>query len=119
MCCFQDKVSSMVNPINLISVALIIGFVDARTGAHSNTIESTWRHVMAFLNPYNRKGDYIHHLALYMFSAICRAEKVDQFTKFLHLVATIDLSECPTASQTLLGWQPPSPQTIYESTAFY
>jgi hypothetical protein len=54
-----------------------IGFVDERTGAHTNTIESTWRHVKAFLSPYNRKGDYIHHLARYMFAARCRAEKVD------------------------------------------
>ena len=75
-----------------------IDFLDVRTGAHTNTIDRTWRHVKAFLSPYNRKGEYTHHLAHYMFSARCRAEKVDQFTKFLHLVATIDLSECPTAS---------------------
>ena len=77
-----------------------IGFVDERTGAHSNTIESTWRHVKAFLGPYNRKGDYVHHLAHYMFAASCRAEKVDQCTKFLHLVATINWSECPTPSES-------------------
>ena len=37
-----------------------IGFVDERTGAHTNTTESTWRHAKAFLSPYNRKGEYIH-----------------------------------------------------------
>ena len=63
------------------------------TGAHTNTIESTWLHVKAFLEPYNRKGDYIYHLAHYMFSAKCRAEKVDEFTKFLLLVATVNLGE--------------------------
>jgi len=63
------------------------------TGAHANTIESTWHHVKAFLMPYNGKGDYIHHLAHYMFSARSRAEKVDEFTKFLHLVATVNLSD--------------------------
>ena len=50
---------------------------------HAKTIDSTWRHVKAFLNPYNRKGEYILHLAQYMFAARCRNENVDQFTKFL------------------------------------
>jgi len=72
------------------------GFVDERTGDHTNTIDSTWRHVKAFLGPYNRKGDYIHYLAHYMFATRCRAEKVDHFTKFLHFVAKVDVSECPT-----------------------
>jgi uncharacterized protein (DUF983 family) len=31
----------------------IIGFLGVGTGAHTNTIKSTWRHVKAFLNPYN------------------------------------------------------------------
>ena len=69
-----------------------IGFVDERTGAHTNTIATTWRHVKAFLNPYNRKREYIFHLAQYMFAAQCRSENVDQFTKFLHIVANTDWS---------------------------
>jgi len=77
-----------------------IGFVDERTGANTKIIESTGRHVKAFLGSYNRKRDYIHHLAHYMFAARCRAEKADQFTKFLHLIATIDWSECPTPSES-------------------
>jgi hypothetical protein len=77
-----------------------IGFVDERTGANTKIIESTGRHVKAFLGPYNRNGDYIHHLAHYMFAARCRAEKADQFTKFLHLIATTDWSECPTLSES-------------------
>ena len=72
-----------------------IEFVDQRTGAHTNTIECTWRHVKAYLSPYNRKRDYIYHLAQYMFAARCRAENVDPFTKFLQLVATTDWSHCP------------------------
>ena len=39
------------------------GVVDVRTGARTNMIESTWRHVKALLNLYNRMGDYIYHLA--------------------------------------------------------
>jgi len=35
-----------------------------------------------------------------MFAARCRAEKVDQFTKFLHPVATIDWRECPVPSES-------------------
>jgi hypothetical protein len=34
-----------------------IEFVDKRTGAHTNTNESTWRHAKASFSPYNRKGE--------------------------------------------------------------
>jgi hypothetical protein len=43
-----------------------------------------------FSQPLQPAGDYIYHLAHYMFAARCREEKVDQFTKFLHPVATMD-----------------------------
>jgi len=78
----------------------IIRFVDDHTGAHTNPVASTWHHVKAFPIPYNRKGHYIHHLANYMSAARCREEKLDQFTKFLHLVAAIDWSKCPTTSES-------------------
>jgi hypothetical protein len=48
---------------------------------------------------------YIHHLAQYIFAASFRAEKVDQFTKFLHLDATIDSGECPTPSESCTTWR--------------
>jgi hypothetical protein len=44
--------------------------------------------MMAFLNAYNRMGDYIYHLARYMFAAGCRSDNVDHFTKFIGIVAT-------------------------------
>jgi transposase-like protein len=72
-----------------------IGFVDQRTGAHTNTIEGTWLHVKVYLSPYNRQVDYIYHTAYYMFATKFRAEKVHPFTKFLHLVATTDWSLWP------------------------
>jgi hypothetical protein len=40
-----------------------------------------------FVNPYCRKRSYIWDLAHYMFAARCKAENVDPFTKFLHIVA--------------------------------
>ena len=77
------------------TVKRTIGFVDQRTGAHINTIQSTWRHVRAFLNPYNRGGDYVYHLAQYMFMVRCKAENVDEFTKFIQIVANIDWNQTP------------------------
>jgi hypothetical protein len=77
-----------------------IGFIDPVTGAHTNTIECQWRHLKASLNPYNRQTDYIYQMAHYMFAARCRAQNIDQFTEFLHLVASTDCSTSapPTSS---------------------
>jgi hypothetical protein len=69
-----------------------IGFVDLRTGAHTNTIESTWRHVKAFPSPYNRQTDYVYTLAEYMFHARCRALGVDAFSALIKLAADTDWS---------------------------
>jgi hypothetical protein len=73
-------------------VNITIGFVNVRTGVHKNTIESTWQHVKAFLNPYNRMGKYICHLAHYIFAAGCCSENVDQFAKFIGIVASMNWS---------------------------
>lgn len=78
------------------TVQRTIGFVNEQTGAHINTIQSTWRHVKAYLNAYNRKKDYIYDLAQYMFNAMCRAENVDEFTKFIHIVSNRDWSHTST-----------------------
>jgi len=74
------------------TVRRTIGFVDQQTGAHINTIKSTWHHAKAYLRAYNRKKDYIYDLAQYMFTARCRAENVDEFTKFIHIVSNRDWS---------------------------
>ena len=63
-----------------------IDFVDELTGAHTNNIKSTWRVVKAFLSPSYGKGDYINRVGHYMCAVRCRAEKVNQFTKFMFLV---------------------------------
>ena len=49
-------------------------------GDHTNTIESKWGHVKAYLKSYKRKEDYIYHFAHYMFAARFKAEGVNQFT---------------------------------------
>jgi transposase-like protein len=48
-----------------------ITFVDPVSAAHTNTLESTWRHVKASLNPYNRQSDYVLYFAEYMFRQKC------------------------------------------------
>jgi hypothetical protein len=73
-----------------------IGFVHERSGAHTNTIDSTWWHVKAFLNPYKRMEDYIYHLAHYVLAAGYGSQNVDQFTKFIGIVASMSWSATPT-----------------------
>jgi hypothetical protein len=77
-----------------------IGFIDPDTGAQTNTIEGCWQRLKVFINPYNRKRGYIHDLAHYMFAVRCKADNVDEFTKFLHIVATTDwnLYSSPSSS---------------------
>jgi transposase-like protein len=72
-----------------------VTFVDKTTGAHTNTIESTWKHVKASLSPYNRKAGYVWFLAAYMFRKKCKAENVDVYCKFMEIVAGIDWSTEP------------------------
>ena len=83
-----------------------------RTVNHTNTIESKWGHVKAYLKSYNRPDDYIYHFAHYMFAARCKAKSVNQFTKFLHFDASTDWSSCAPAHHkasrrdSLLLWSP-------------
>jgi hypothetical protein len=39
--------------------------------------------------------DYIYHLANYIFAAGCRSQNVDQFTKFIGIVACMDCNATP------------------------
>jgi hypothetical protein len=55
-----------------------------------NTIEGYWRHLKVYVDPYCRKRGYVYQLAQYMFAARCKADNVDPFTMFLHIVAGID-----------------------------
>jgi hypothetical protein len=67
-----------------------MSFVDPQSGAHTNTIESTWRHLKVFLGTYNTTEHYRYHLAHCMFSATCRAHGIPPFLQFLHIVASVD-----------------------------
>jgi len=58
-------------------------------------------HVKAFLNTYNLVGDYIHHLTRYMLAAGCPSDNTDQFTKFIGIVATKDMSATLYTCSTL------------------
>jgi hypothetical protein len=69
-----------------------IQFVDPTTLAHTNTTESTWRHIKVLMNPYNHKLDHSYVLGEYMFRKRCEAEGVEPFCKFMDIVAAIDWS---------------------------
>jgi hypothetical protein len=74
--------------------------VDPHTGAHTNTIERTWKHVKVFLNAYNRKTNYIYSLSEYIFASLCAARATDPFTMFLDVITHVDWSLQPArASQ--------------------
>jgi hypothetical protein len=77
-----------------------IGFVDQVTGAHTNIIESYWHHLKVYVDPYCRKKGYLYQFAHYMFAARCKADNVDPFTMFLHIVAGIDWSAQTPSSCT-------------------
>jgi hypothetical protein len=55
-----------------------------------------WKHcyltIHTYLNPYNWMGDYVYHFTQYMFTARCKCENVDQFTKFIAIVTNVDWS---------------------------
>jgi hypothetical protein len=75
-----------------------ISFI-SEEGDHTNTIESKWGYAKAHLKSHNRRED-IYQYAHYMFATRCKAEGVDQFTKFLHLVASMDwLTRAPAPTR--------------------
>jgi len=75
-----------------------IHFVDPDTGAHTNTMESTWRAVKVFLGQYNRGGRLrIPPGTVYVRG---KAQHVSPFLQFLHLVANTDWNLCDVPSSS-------------------
>lgn len=70
-----------------------LNFVDPETGAHTNTIESTWRHVKAKIPKYNRQGGFTNYFAMFMFSRACSEKSEHVFNKFVEIIREIDWSE--------------------------
>ncbi|GFT12324.1 DDE_Tnp_IS1595 domain-containing protein, partial [Trichonephila clavipes] len=55
---------------NHLTVNHSLNFADPDTGADTNTIESTWRHVKSRYPQYNRQNDASFYLAMYMFEKV-------------------------------------------------
>lgn len=61
-----------------------ISFKDYETGAHTNTIESYWRHCKVILPRYHcDKKFFAGYLAKYMFLKYCRNTHLDPTIEFL------------------------------------
>jgi len=75
---------------NHLTVNHSINFKDPETGAHSNTIESTWRHAKVTLPNYKRKKEfYGGYLAKYMFMKKCRNHEIDPTEEFFNAAGSL------------------------------
>ena len=63
-----------------------VNFKDPETGAHTNSIESSWRHAKESMATAGRKGDHLTgNLARYMFAKSCSAKGVHMVEEFFRL----------------------------------
>jgi len=75
---------------NHFTVNQSVNFKDPETGAHSNTIESTWRHAKVTLPNYRRKKEfYGGYLAKYMFIKKCRNHEQDPTVQFFNAAGSL------------------------------
>jgi hypothetical protein len=72
-----------------------VGFVDPHTGAHTNTIGGTSKHVKVFFSAYNRKTNDIYSLSKYMLAYLCAARHIHPFIMFLDVITNVDWSLQP------------------------
>ncbi len=67
-----------------------ISFKDPNTGAHSNSIESSWRALKAVTTSSGRrKAHILGNLARYIFNKRCFALKLNRTEEFFRLVSTL------------------------------
>lgn len=68
-------------------------FVCPETGAHTNKIETTWRHIKAKIPEYNRQGGWTNYLAMFLFSRMCSENNENVFNNFMEILREIRWSE--------------------------
>lgn len=67
-----------------------VNFVDPQSGAHTNTVESLWRHVKNRIPSYNRRSHYFtDYLSKFMFLKRCKHGNLDATVKFLSYAKTL------------------------------
>ena len=65
-------------------------YVDAVTGAHTQTIEGLWSHVKDLLRSHGMKPcDLVSYLGAFMWVQYCKQRKLDKFLHFLKCTAEI------------------------------
>lgn len=71
-----------------------VEFVSSENGAHTNGIESSWRHAKQFLPHYSRKKkQFPGYLAHYMFVKKCKMDNLDELEEFFSEVSQVVFSD--------------------------
>ena len=84
------KAYSNLQNFSHLKVNHSIDFVDESTGAHTNAIESSWRHVKESFSSHGRRKEHVPgNLARYMFQKSCRANNTDPAKAFLKIAGRV------------------------------